>query len=87
MAKTADLIERYIERDEYHPGPGGARLRDYGVSVWAPVIYSKATEGNLAEVARAYDLPEESVEAALAYYQKHRCAIDAQIEEHYAAFE
>ncbi|HZU06653.1 MAG TPA: hypothetical protein VFB73_11830 [Chloroflexota bacterium] len=39
MAQTADLIERYIEQDPIEAGPMGARLRDYGVSVWALVVH------------------------------------------------
>jgi uncharacterized protein (DUF433 family) len=87
MAQTADLIERYIEQDPIEAGPMGARLRDYGVSVWALVIHYRAAEGNVGEVAREYDLPQEALEAAMAYYEEHKCAIDARIEQHYAYFE
>lgn len=62
-----------------HEGPGEARLREYGVHVWALAGYLQAVKGNIEEVAHDYDLPLVAVEAALAYYQQHKTAIDARI--------
>jgi uncharacterized protein (DUF433 family) len=81
-----ELIERYIEQDPYRPGSNGARLRDYGVSVWALIAYYQAAEGDINRVAADYELPPEAVEAALAYYRQHKESIDVRIAEHVATF-
>jgi len=76
------LIARYIELDPRHPWPGDARLRDSGVHVWALVgHWLYATDSDAVAVARDYDLPEEAVRAALAYYGRHKGAIDARLDE------
>jgi uncharacterized protein (DUF433 family) len=36
-------------------------------------------DGNVARLASAYGVPAEVVQAALAYYQRHKELIDAQI--------
>ncbi len=68
------LIEKYIEPAA---DPGEARLYSYGVSVWALVGYWRAVKGDVDQVARDYALPPDAVQAALAYYERHREAIDA----------
>jgi len=80
MTATADdLITRYIEPDPHRPGPADARLIGYGVAVWALVAYLPAVSSDIEQVAHDYALPREAVEAALAYYQRHKAAIDARI--------
>ena len=81
-----ELIERYIEQDAARLGANGARLRDYGVSVWALIAYLQAAGGNIERVAADYHLPREAMEAALAYYRQHRAIVDGRIAEHDAAF-
>jgi uncharacterized protein (DUF433 family) len=71
------LIAQYVEPNPHRPGSAEARLRGYGVSVWALVGYLEAVHGDVARVAADYDLPCEAVDAALAYYRRHRDAIDA----------
>lgn len=51
----------------------------YGVPVWALVGHLDAVHGNLQRVADDYELPTDVVEAALAYYEQHKQAIDARI--------
>jgi uncharacterized protein (DUF433 family) len=70
----SSLIEKYIEPAA---DPGEARLFTYGVSVWALVGYWRAVKGDVDQVARDYALPPDAVQAALAYYEWHREAIDA----------
>jgi uncharacterized protein (DUF433 family) len=77
---TTDLIARYIEEDAQQPGHGSARLRESGVEVWALVAQLPAVEGDVKRLADAYGIPVEAVEAALAYYRRHKELIDAQIE-------
>ena len=74
-----DLITQYIEPNPHYPGIAEARLQTYGVAVWALIGQLPAREHDLAQVARDYDVPVEAVEAAYAYYQRHRAVIDARI--------
>lgn len=76
---TATLIERYIEPNPHKPGEAEARIRDYGVSVWALVEYWYGVDFDKAQVAREYALPPEAVAAALAYYKAHKALIDARL--------
>lgn len=80
---TDSLIARHIE-----PYPGDARIAEYrlrvedgGVPVWAIIGAATETGDNLDAVARAYHTSREAVEAAWAFYQRHRAAIDARLDE------
>ena len=88
MAQTAKdsaaLIDQYIEPNPDQPGSGDARLRDYGVPVWALIGYIQATGRDAAATARAYRLPTEAVESALAYRDCHPAEIAARIAENAA---
>jgi uncharacterized protein (DUF433 family) len=75
-----ELIEKYIEPNPHRPGIAEARVVGYGVSVWALVGYLEAVHGDVARVANDYRLPREAVEAALAYYRRHKNLIDARLE-------
>lgn len=83
MSNT-QLIDQYIEPNPYRPGAANARLREYGVSIWALVGYYEAVRRDPDRVAHDYRLPREAVDAALAYYQKHKNAIDARLAENVA---
>ncbi len=74
-----ERVRRCLEPDPSHLGPAEVRLKGYGVSAWAIIGYWKAT-GDIAEVAAGYDVPVEAVEAALAYYDRHRDIIDARLD-------
>jgi uncharacterized protein (DUF433 family) len=66
------------------------------VPVWAIIGYIGAIAGStepgaitddvIADVAAAYDVSREAVQAALLYYEEHRCPIDTLLEENAAAF-
>lgn len=56
-----------------------AYIAGYNVPVWALIGYLQAAEGNVAQVAADYDLPEEAVAAAQNYYRQHRTQIDVRI--------
>lgn len=77
---NGQVINQYIELNPYRPGIAEARLRGSGVSVWALVGYYEAVRHDVDRVARDYRVPGEAVEAALAYYQRHKDVIDARIE-------
>jgi uncharacterized protein (DUF433 family) len=76
-----ELIEHYIDldTDRYPGGQADARLREYGVPVWALIAQLRALDGNLEQLASDYDLPREAVQAALAYYRCHKEYIDARV--------
>ena len=76
-----ELIARYIEPYPGRPDPADSRLKveDGGVPVWA-LIGSLAEDGKGVDVvARDYDVERAAVEAAWAFYQRHRAGIDARI--------
>ncbi|HEY7068271.1 MAG TPA: hypothetical protein VII06_42875 [Chloroflexota bacterium] len=83
MARTekdpAVLIAQYIEPNPDRPGIADARLCEHAVPVWALVGYAQATGRDAAAVARAYRVPQEAVEAAFAYRDRHPAVIEARI--------
>lgn len=83
---TTDLIAQYIEENPHRPGPGDAIIRGVGVSVWIVVEAYRASGRDSERIARAWDIPREAMDAALAYYAKHTAAIDARIESQRAPF-
>jgi uncharacterized protein (DUF433 family) len=77
---NGDLIQRYIEPNPNRPGLDEARLRDYGVAIWAIIGYWRGYNGDVDRVAREYVVPREAVEAAVEYYRQHEAVIDARIQ-------
>lgn len=73
------LINQHIGEKPWSPGAGDARLKDFGVPVWALVGYSKIPGYTLEMVATDYDIPLEAVKAAMAYYDQNKQAIDNRI--------
>jgi uncharacterized protein (DUF433 family) len=80
MAAADDLIARWIYLDDFYPEPSEARLNEYGINVWALIGHLRLVDGDPDRVARDYAIPLEAVQAALAFYRKHRRAIDARLE-------
>jgi hypothetical protein len=74
-----DLVERWIEPDSVKSGPEEARVKGYGVHIWALLNLLKTYRLDRYAAARAYDLPDEALDAVLAYYQLHQRALDARI--------
>ena len=64
--KGNDLIAKYIDES---PGVAEARVHGYGIAVWALVGYLKGADGDLRQVAQGFDIPEDAVKAAKAYYR------------------
>lgn len=81
LAKSFDGYRAAItgEPDPARPGFGEYRLKDRGVPIWAIIGSLTEDADNIDEVADAYDLPREAVEAALAFYRRHHAAIDARL--------
>lgn len=83
--ERSPLIEREIENDPRRPGPANARLRWSGVPVWAIAgYYLDVANGDVAAVARAYEVPLDAIHAAVKFYERHRGEIDARREENRA---
>lgn len=76
-----DLIGRYLEPNPNQPWLAEAWLTGYHVRVWALVGALPSVDGDLARLARAYDVPVEAVQAAMAFYRRHKCLIDARLAE------
>lgn len=74
-----DLIAKFIEEDPIRPGPADVRLKDYGVHVWALIGHLPMAKNGAEGVAEDYNVPLEAVQAALAYYDRHRCVIDGRL--------
>jgi uncharacterized protein (DUF433 family) len=79
MMSDTDWISQYIDLNPYRPGLDEARLKEFGVPVWALIGYLPAVGGAVNRVAADYELPVEAVEAAIAYYHQHRSLIDARV--------
>jgi uncharacterized protein (DUF433 family) len=81
-----DLIATHIEIQPHRPDPEEARVVGHGYPVWILVDALVAADHDLARVARDYELPEEAVRAAVAFYDRHRAAIDARIRANAAVY-
>lgn len=75
-----ELIDKYIEPNPNRPGKAEARVVGYAVPVWALVGYREAVHGDVAQVAHDYRLPQETVEAAVAYYHRYKTFIDSRLD-------
>ncbi len=84
--RARELIDRWIEPGPSSLGPQDARLVGYGLSVWSLIAYLRVVHGEVRRAAEDYDIPEDAILAALAYYDEHRYLIDARIALNDAAF-
>ncbi len=73
-----DLIARYIGPHPDKRGRAYARLRDYGPSVSA-IIRDLKADRPFVETAASWELPDDAVRAAIAFYRQHRAFVDARI--------
>jgi uncharacterized protein (DUF433 family) len=76
-----ELIARWLERNPDKAGLDDVRLKDYSIAVWA-LAGSLRRDGDnaIGRIAREYDVPLEAVEAAAAFYRRHRAIIDNRID-------
>ncbi|HEV2126804.1 MAG TPA: hypothetical protein VGW38_28950 [Chloroflexota bacterium] len=73
------LIEKWIEPDPWKSGVEQARIKRYGMNVWAIIGYIGMEDGDPADAAQGCEIPVKAVEAAIAYYRRHKACIDALI--------
>jgi uncharacterized protein (DUF433 family) len=74
-----ELIERHVGPDWYGRSGAEARLKDSGVSIWALVGYLPAVDFDPQRLAEDYNLSEEAVRAAMAFYRRNNCLLDARV--------
>ena len=75
----AELIARYIKPHPSDRGRAYAWFPAYGHSVAAIVRGIRGREGDIGQTAADWEMPEEAVRAAIAFYRRHREFIDARI--------
>ncbi len=73
------LIAQYIGPHPSDRGLANYWLVDAGVAVWAIIGTLEANHGHAEDVAAMYEIPREAVEAAEAFYARHREIIDDRI--------
>lgn len=75
------LIEKHIDLDydRYPYRRADVWLRSSGASVWAIVMFLGMYGGDREEVARHFDISQEEIDAALAYYRRNKKYVDARI--------
>ncbi len=74
--QAQQLIARWIEPHPWKGSAAEARLKDSKIAVWAIIGQLGAEGRDVQRVAEDYLIPVEAVEAASAYYQRHRAVID-----------
>lgn len=74
--ETDALIARHVGPHPATPGLDEYWLVDPGIPVWAITGAYRAERGNADDVAALYRLSGKQVDAALAYYDRHREVID-----------
>lgn len=78
-AETDDeLIARYLEPNPYKPGKANYRLVESGMAMWAFANVLEAENGNLAYIADGWEISPAQIDAAIAFYERHREVVDDQ---------
>jgi uncharacterized protein (DUF433 family) len=74
-----ELIARYIEPDHVFSTPDSAWVAGSSFHVKAVIRRLQFEDWNVEAVAESFQLPVEAVQAAIAYYERHKSVIDARI--------
>lgn len=85
--ETATLIEHWIDANPAGRGVANARLRQFGVPVWALIGDLPLVGSDPGQLATLHAVPPAAVEAALAFYAQHRAEVDARLAANDAQFE
>ena len=73
------LIAHWIRPHPHRSGAADVVVAESNVPVYALIGDLSVVAGDLDRVAADYEVPREAVEAALAYYRRHRDLIDARM--------
>jgi uncharacterized protein (DUF433 family) len=77
-ANTLDeLVDYWIAPDPYHLGRHNFVIRESRLHVWAIIADLEGSNWDVAAVAKARDLPEDAIRAAIAFREQHRALFDA----------
>ena len=82
--ETDALIARHIGPHPSNHGIDEYWLTEPGIPVWAIIGQWKVEDGNEDETVAVYHITREELEAALAFYERHRTAIDHRLEQNRA---
>lgn len=79
--ETATVTEEALIAAHIHPHPwrhssSWAVVGERGVPVWAILSRYDPAHDDVAVIAHEYGVPPAAIEAALAYYRRHRAGID-----------
>ena len=77
MAERDALIARYIRPHPHEHGRAYAYIADTGPSVSAIIRSLLVGDRNLVEIARDWNVSEDAVRAAIAFYHRHKPYFDA----------
>ena len=72
-----ELLATHTAPDPNRGGRAYARVKPSGVPIWALIGALPGVGNEPREVARAYAISDEEMEAALAYYRRYSKYIDA----------
>jgi len=73
------LIARHVLPHPHEPGRANAYLAPGGPSVAAVIRSLRADGGKIGATASSWQITDEAVRAAIAYYRRHRAVIDARL--------
>ena len=76
--KAEDDLLSLIEQDPHEPGRHNGRVPE-GTHVWAIIATLQGNGWNVDDAASAFRLSEQSMRAALAYYEAYKELIDAEL--------
>jgi uncharacterized protein (DUF433 family) len=76
LTETDKLITQYIGPHPSNRGTDEYWLKESGIPVWAIIDSMQANYNDADDVATLYHISREEVEAAWAFYLRHRAVID-----------
>ena len=82
MTHDDRLISAYVKIDPHISNEAEVRLAGSLIHVWAIVAQLKVNDFDVSQTARDYGISEIEVQAAHAYFRRHREAVDARIADH-----
>ncbi len=83
--ETDSLIARHIGPHPSNRGTDEYWLKESGIPVWAIIGSMQANRHDADDVATLYHISREEVEAAWAFYLRHRAVIENRLAQNDAA--
>ena len=73
---SSKTLEKQIDNNPNNRGLRHSRLREYGIRVAAIVEFATSPDATIDSVADEYQIPRESVVAALRFYGRNKLPIE-----------